>query len=363
MYDFDKVLLTTGHWKKTISEKVSNTINMPYPPEVVTSNIIKFQKNKRSDTLNIYIEGMGPSGVDSILNVCQYGKFIYNNRAPIDYISNWSEYGFKKCNIIAFSRSGVFPGVRTEKVRYEPHFLSEKELLKSFVNGYMPLKSIIKLIDLELKYKSGGQLTLQDFVNASNINAKDKLLFDLMESENSKLLYTIILHIRRFKFYRYLNSEDKNEYDQNWDRHFIRVSVPIPKNNALKLKILFNKGILKSLKLNDLDDKHFGNQNIIIKASGMGSDVLQHSSDLIKNLLKKKMVVPAIDEKHNMGGINVCRDSNFKVYQCINNKKELSSRIYSFGPIISHWKNTDNYSGAFVEAAKKISQEWICAED
>ncbi|KEI34554.1 acyl-CoA dehydrogenase [Francisella sp. W12-1067] len=359
LYDIDRVLLATGHWNKNISERIDNIINMPYPPEIVANKIINLQRKNRSKDIDVYIEGMGPSGVDSILNICQYGKFIYDNGAPIDYVANWNTYEANKVNIVAISRSGIFPGVRTEKVLYEPYFLSEKELFKSFVDGYIPLKSIINLIDLELKHQSEGQLTLNDFVNASNITAEDKLMFDLKESKNSKLLYTIILHVRRFKFYRYLSSRDKKEYDQLWDRHFIRVAVPIPKINAIKLKILFSKGILKALKLNDLPDEYFYSQNIIIKASGMGSDVLHHSSDLIKNLLRKKIITPALDNHYNMGGINVDRDNSFKVYQYINDKEELSSRIYSFGPIIAHWKNTDNYAGAFVEAAKRISQEWI----
>nr|WP_279586416.1 hypothetical protein [Allofrancisella inopinata] len=255
--DIDKVLLVTGHWNKNILEGIDNIINTPYPPEVVTNRIINLQRENKSKDITIYIEGMGPSGVDSILNICQHGKFVYNKGIPIDYLPNWSKYNVNKINIIAISRSGIFPGVRTEKVSYEPYYLSEKKLFNSFVDGYLPLESIINLIDLELKYQSQGQLTVDDFVNASDVTAKDKLMFDLKEYENSKLLYTIILHIRRFKFYRYLSPKDKKKYDQCWNRHFIRVAVPIPRINAIKLSILFDKGILKALKSDKMHDTGF----------------------------------------------------------------------------------------------------------
>ncbi len=51
------------------------------------------------------------------------------------------------------------------------------------------------------------------------------------------------------KFYRYLSSHDKKRYDQEFDHLFIRLAVPIPLENAQKLKCLFEAGLLQSLKL------------------------------------------------------------------------------------------------------------------
>ena len=356
---FEKILIGTGHWKKDLKEYSDCLVNTPYPPAEVTKTILEYQKKCKKNVITVYVEGMGPSGIDAILNICRYGEFIYENNIPVDYIPNWNEYFAEDLNIIVGSRSGIFPGIRSAKVSYEPYYLSEENISNIISQNYIPFDSFIKLIDLELQLKSKGILSINDFLCCNNINAKDKLASDLSNNFYNNLMYTIILYTRRLKFYKYLSPFDKKKYDDIWDRHFIRVAVPIPRLNAIKLSILFKKEILKAISIeNNIYTSGF-HKDIEVKASGMEKSIVNNQSSLIKNLLDKKLIKKGIHGTYDMGGIKVDRDSDFRVYQDINSKEILSENIYSFGPIIAHWQNTDNYAGAFVEAAKDIVNEWV----
>ncbi len=92
-------------------------------------------------------------------------------------------------------------------------------------------------------------MSFNDLCNLKFANAYEKLKYDLEHQELNDIINMIILKVRRMKFYRYLSSHDKKRYDQEFDHLFIRLAVPIPLENAQKLKCLFEAGLLQSLKL------------------------------------------------------------------------------------------------------------------
>lgn len=366
----DKVLLACGHWQ---SEMPAATIlASPYPTRNIYRSISACQQENRRDQLTFYVHGMGPSGVDAILSLCEHGKFRYDaNGLANQFEPDWHQFGASEVRIIAGSRSGFFPGVRWPLLDHDFRYLTEFNIenLKNAGGGKIPLDELISLINSELSAASDGRLSFSDVAEPKFGNAYEKLLTDITGSSAEKVLHTVILHARRLRFYEDLNSDDKRRYDQELDTHFIRTAVPIPLQNAKKLVALIESGVLSTIRLGyqkalnaSFDLTCSGTTikpDIVIRSNGHNYDVTRHPSPLIRHMLEGGELVEYNENGYRAGGICAAESTSFRVVNRIRGCPSHSEQLYSFGPITQYWQNQNNYAAAFVNAARMVAQDWV----
>ncbi|MDC8759599.1 FAD/NAD(P)-binding protein [Janthinobacterium fluminis] len=369
--DLDKVLLASGHWHAG-KPAASNVLSSPYPSKNIYENIFAYQEKNAKKRLTLYVHGMGPSGVDAILSLCGFGHFTYGpDGLATDFQADWSTFKADAVKIIAGSRSGFFPGVRWPLLDYDFQHLNDANIdaIRKNRQGRISLAELMSLVDLELKAASDNVLSFQDLVQPKFDNAKEKLLVDIGGSFLERITYTIILFVRRLRFYQELNSADKQTYDRELDTHFIRTAVPIPLPNAKKLIALINAGVLSTTRLGYRDklNEHFDvvcegetvRPDIVICSNGQNYDLKTHPSLLIKNMAETREIIEYSDDGYLAGGICANEVNNYRVVNSIKGYRDYSSNLYSFGPITQYWQNQNNYAAAFVGAAQAVAQDWL----
>lgn len=366
--ELDRILLASGHWQDE-GKRAKNVLSSPYPAKNIHRTILALQKKK--DRLTIYIHGMGPSAVDAILTICQFGNFkIGASGLATHFKPCWDQFKAIEVKIIAGSRSGFFPGVRWPVIDYHFNHLTAENIriIKSNSRGFIRLSELMSLVNLELQEASDNELSLDDVLYPKFTNAYEKLLIDAQGNTLQTILYTIVLRARRLKFYQNLSPEDKNRYDESLDSHFIRMAVPIPLPNARKLICLMEAGILSTVQLGYLNPmnavleisngKDSDKSDMIIFANGKNYNINKHSLSLIKNLIRRREIIEHRENGYRTGGISASPTNCFQVQNNISGHLAYSHNLYSFGPITQYWQNQNNYAGAFVEAAQCIAQDW-----
>jgi uncharacterized NAD(P)/FAD-binding protein YdhS len=368
---FSKILLSTGHWTAKDQGDSNPLFAKPYPFQNILTkvNILKDQKTKT----NVLVRGMGPSGVDAILTLFSQGTFQYQNKVITNYKASDSD---STINIYAASRSGYFPAVRGNKPNYEFKYFTQNTFpeLEQYLKRKLSLDDVIELLDLELKNATKGQISFDEISNLKFKNAYEKLKYDLNHQNINDLINTIILKVRRMKFYRHLNEIDKKRYDKELDHLFIRLAVPIPLENAQRLKLLFDSGLLKTIKLGYLNSNiqlsknivHINNSlenqvsfNLVINTISQNFDIKKHPSKLIQSLLNQKEIIPNIEGSYNTGGLMLDGYETYKVLQNHKGYIGASQFFYCIGVLTRYWQNERNFSQAIVEAADSVSNEWI----
>lgn len=371
--NFSKVLLSIGHWTNSSNGNVNTLFANPYPYQSIRSRIQLM--NSSGKIPNVLVRGMGPSGVDSILTLFSEGQFKTQNSQIHEYIEPITKIQFKTTVV---SRSGFFPAVRGEKANYIFKYFTQETFveLEASLNKKLNLEDILELVDLEIKHATQGQISFSDICNLSFKNAYEKLVYDL-ELENQKLnnlINTIILKVRRMKFYRHLSGMDKKIYDKNYDHVFIRIAVPIPKENALKLRCLFQKGLLHTVKVGYENNQIFQEDekvilvtqegekysfDLVINTISQNFDVYQHPAKIIQSLLDKNSILPNIESGYNTGGLMLDGYETYKLMQEQQGTVEPSPHLYGFGVLTRYWQNERNFSKAIVDATESVVADWM----
>lgn len=368
---FSKLLLTIGHWTASNLDTHNSVFVKPYPYQNVLMRVNQLISQKISP--NVLVRGMGPSGVDSIITLFSEGRFTSENGTISSYEKAEIDDHLK---VYVVSRSGYFPAVRSSKLDYTFKYFTHDTFpeLETHLNKKLSLNDILQLLDLELNNATNGEISLNDLCNLKFENAYAKLKYDLDHQELNDLVNTIILKVRRMKFYRYLSSTDKQRYDKEYDHLFIRLAVPIPLENAQKLKCLFEAGLLQSIKLGYnsnplvlLDERvrlvdtkgHSVDFNLVINTISQDFDVYKHPSALVKSLLEQKEIVPNLEGEYNTGGLMLDGFETYKLLQKRNGYIEPSKYFYSFGVLTRYWQNERNFSKAIVDAAESVSDDWF----
>ncbi len=378
---FDRVLLSTGHWSvpSAVNSNVSKELNSPYPFYRLKRRLKRWVSETDGRKLRVFVKGMGPSSIDAIMSLVDDGSFQYDTDGHV--VAFTASELSQKIQIYVGSRCGFFPAVRGNKPDYQFKFLIEDSFseLERTLGHTLSLDDILQLIDSELKHATSGAVSWAEVSNPNFINAYEKLRYDQSCSEFNNLVHAILLKVRRMKFYRYLNGNDKRHYDQLLDTHFIRTAVPIPLMNAEKLIALFDSGILQSVKMGyEISPNPVGGEgdfevcylndnghtyltvDAVIYASGQSFDLQKNPSQLIANLLSNHELLPYSEEGYNTGGVFLdgydsyqvmCRDS-------ITGAIKVSEFVSSFGVLTRFWQNERNYSAAFVDAAIWVADQW-----
>ncbi|GIB59867.1 TPA: hypothetical protein I6189_003414 [Vibrio cholerae] len=377
----DKLLLSIGHWvpKDTSTfDKSRMYLDSPYPFSRLKAYVTEWHKNQPDRIPRVYVKGMGPSGIDGILSLAGPGRFIYSNLGEV--VSYQTPKQGERVKIIAGSRCGFFPAVRGKVMDYQFKYLIEDTFseLEAALDRKLSLDDVIKLIDLELLEATSGRLCWQDVVQPKFENAYQKLKHDIECPLDNDFVHTILLKARRMKFYRFLNDSEKEIYDRELDSHFIRVAVPIPKQNAAKLIALFESDVLESIRIGygkqreprfngteyeiTLPDSESCFVDAIIRASGQNFKLNAHPSRLVSALLERGELVENREGNYYTGGIKLVSDESYQVVRLDNDTGQFkpSQNIYSYGVLNRYWQNERNFSAAFIDAAIWLAEDWSC---
>ncbi|MEN8275693.1 FAD/NAD(P)-binding protein [Acinetobacter seifertii] len=368
---FSKLLLTIGHWTAIRLDSEQSLFVKPYPFQKVLMRLNDIIRQDHKP--NVLVRGMGPSGVDTVITLFSEGSFVNENGTFSSYQKAVTDENFKAYVV---SRSGYFPAVRGNKPNYDFKYFTHESFpeLQQHLNQVLSLDDILHLLDLELKNATNGEVSFNDLCNLKFANAYEKLKYDLEHQELNDLINMIILKVRRMKFYRYLSSHDKKRYDQEFDHLFIRLAVPIPLENAQKLKCLFEADLLQSLKLGYnnkplkimdshvqlIDDLgHSFDFDLVVNTISQDFDIYKHPSALVKSLLEQKNIVPNMEDEYNTGGLML---DGLETYKLMENRRgtiKPSEYFYSFGVLTRYWQNERNFSKAIVDAADSVSTDWV----
>lgn len=113
----DRVLLSTGHWQSKATDPLSGEggyLTSPYPPDAVNSAVAERVRSRRArgERPRVFVQGMGPSGIDAIMTLCGDGEFTYTDDGHIASYQPATRAGEEPLHIVAGSRSGFFSPVR-----------------------------------------------------------------------------------------------------------------------------------------------------------------------------------------------------------------------------------------------------------
>ncbi|MEV6566977.1 FAD/NAD(P)-binding protein [Streptomyces kronopolitis] len=382
----DRVLLSTGHWQSRASDALSGDsglIASPYPPDAVKAAVAARIRSRRArdERPRVFVQGMGPSGIDAIMTLCGDGEFTYTDDGHIASYRPAARAGEEPLHIVAGSRCGFFSPVRGPLAPYELHHLTEERLadIRREHQGQLKIERILDLLDKDLRRATDGAVGWDDIKNPPYPSAKEKLASDLQDSYTGNLVYTLALKARRLRFYHQLAPRDKATYDRLLDTHFIRTAVPMPAANAEKLLALMDAGVLTTVRqgydaprIAVEEDGRFriahlsddGGQSVlradcVIRASGQDFRMENHPSPLIQNLLRRGEIVPHEEGGYVTGGIALDARGGYRVRKRAGDATVPSPHLTSYGAPVRFWQHQHNFAAAFVEAAESVAEDWL----
>jgi uncharacterized NAD(P)/FAD-binding protein YdhS len=382
----DRVLLSTGHWQSKANGILAGHggyIASPYPPDALRAAVADRIRSRRArgDRPCVFVQGMGPSGIDAIMTLCSEGEFTYTHDGHVASYQPAAHANEEPLHIVAGSRCGFFSPVRGRLADYEPHHLTEESLaaIRRDHGGHLKIERILELLDKDLRRATGGAVGWNDVRNPRFRSAREKLASDLRDSYTGNLVHAIVLKARRMRFYSQLEPCDKSMYDRLLDTHFIRTAVPMPAANAEKILALMDAGILTTVKqgydapqIEAAEDGGFrityrsddgGRSTLraecVIRASAQDFAVERHPSPLMQNLLRRGEIVPHEEGGYAPGGIALDARGGYRVMKRMGGACVPSPQLAAYGSPVRFWQNEHNFAGAFVEAAEWVADDWM----
>ncbi|MEU5282259.1 FAD/NAD(P)-binding protein [Streptomyces asoensis] len=385
----DRVLLSTGHWQPTENDALADNegyISAPYPPGRLRSVVAGRVRSRRTPGVRsrVYVQGMGPSGIDAIMTLCGEGEFTYTADGHVaSYQPAPSRREEEPLHIAVGSRSGFFPPVRGPLTGHELTHLTPDALagIRREHQGQLRIEPILDLLDKDLRIATDGTLGWRDVENPRFSSAREKLESDLRSSRHGNPVYTLVLKARRMRFYRELEPGDKAKYDHLFDTHFIRTAVPMPTVNAEKLIALMDAGVLSTMKhgyavppVSVHEDGGFviayetadGERSslradCVIRAKTQDFSLERHPSALVRNLLRRGEIVPHEELGYVTGGLALDPNGTYRVTRRTGSLPEPSPHLSAYGSPVRFWQNEHNYAAAFVKAAEQVAIDWVYA--
>lgn len=379
----DRVLLSTGHWQPEQTDPMpthAGYIASPYPPDALKAAVDeRIRSGLRGERPCVFVQGMGPSGIDAIMSLCGEGEFTYT---PDGHVASYRPAAAhaEPLRVVAGSRSGFFPPVRGPLAPYELHCLTEERLaaIGRDHRGRLKLEPVLELLDRELRRATEGAVGWDDVKSPGHRSAREKLASDLQDSYTGNLVHTVVLKARRLRFYSRLEPSDKAVYDRLLDTHFIRTAVPMPAANAQKILALMDAGVLRTVRLGYdappievVGDGAFRityqsddgapatlRADCVVRASAQDFRMERHPSPLVQNLLRRGEIVPHEESGYAPGGIALDTRGGYRVLRRTGRGFVPSPHLAAYGSPVRFWQNERNYAGAFVEAAEWVADHW-----
>ncbi|CAA9216025.1 MAG: hypothetical protein AVDCRST_MAG41-247 [uncultured Corynebacteriales bacterium] len=381
----DRVVLSTGHWQPRAAGGLTGHpgyILSPYPPARMRAAVAERARCRRDhgERPRVFVRGMGPSGVDAIMSLCDEGDFTYTDDGHVASYRPAAPGAGHPPHVVAGSRSGFFPPVRGPLADYEMRYLTAERLaaMRREHHGYLRIEPILELLDADLRYATGGALGWPDVVAPPYGSAREKLEHDLGASDRN-VVHTIVLKARRLRFYRHLTPSDKIHYDRTLDTHFIRTAVPLPVANGEKLRALLDVGVLSTVRLGygaaeavEAEDDGFRvtyrtgageaerlHVDCVVRAGAQDFAMHRHPSPLFRNLLRRGEILAHEEGGQATGGLGLAPGGGLRVLRQEGGLRVRSSHLASFGSPVRFWQNEHNFAAAFVEAAELIADDWL----
>ncbi|WP_224388959.1 FAD/NAD(P)-binding protein [Pseudonocardia sp. ICBG1293] len=375
----DQVLLGTGHWQPTPPAELAGHLGYvvsPYPPAVARARarLVARPRSARRP-VRVFVQGMGPSGIDAILTLCGEG-YEYTSEGRV---ACWRPPTDRDVpQVITGSRSGFFPPIRGSGRSDQLRYLTAEALaaIRREHDGYLRLDPILDLLDADLRHATDGQVGWTEVTTPPFDSARDKLVDDLY-GEVGDIVHSVVLRARRLRFYRDLTPEDKIRYDRSVDTHVIRTAVPIPAANGEKLLALLDAGILSTVglgyerrdtvqpcgdrfRISHLDPAGARAElqvDYVVRAVTQDFAMHRHPSPLIANLLRRGEIVPHSEGGHLTGGISL-HTGGYRVQRSDGATPGPSPHLAAFGAPVRFWQNEHNFAAAFVAAAQTVADDW-----
>jgi len=382
----DRVLLSTGHWQPAHNDALAEHkgyVSAPYPPGRLRSVVAGRVRSRRTPGTRsrVYVQGMGPSGIDAVMTLCGEGEFTYTADGHVaSYRPAPSGRGEEPLHIVVGSRSGFFPPVRGPLTGHELTHLTPDALagIRREHQGRLKIEPILDLLDKDLRRATDGALGWRDVENPHFSSAREKLESDLRGSRHGNPVYTLVLRARRMCFYQELEPGDKAVYDRLFDTHFIRTAVPMPTVNAEKLIALMDAGVLSTVKhgyavppVGVHEDGGFeityetaGGErssmraDCVVQAKTQDFRLERHPSAFVRNLLRRGEIVRHEESGYVTGGLALDPDGTYRVTRRTESFSEPSPHLSAYGSPVRFWQNENNYAAAFVRAAEKVATDW-----
>ncbi|MXV53139.1 hypothetical protein GS399_19405 [Pedobacter sp. HMF7647] len=137
-YDFDKVVVCTGHhWPKKLEGTISGYFDSPYPPSKLA-----FRANHP-----VAIKGSSLTAIDALRTLARKnGQFVKSENGQLSYKLNQDSSDFK---LIMHSRSGLLPAVRfhlEDSHLAKDSVLSDEEVdrVRDQNDGFLPLEHVYR---------------------------------------------------------------------------------------------------------------------------------------------------------------------------------------------------------------------------
>lgn len=169
-----------------------------------------------------------------------------------------------------------------------------------------------------------------------------------MHSFDQRVLNSVILRIRRSRFFRHLSKADKIFYANHLDSHFLRAAVPIPEKSASMLHKLIQQGILK---VSNKTPSCLGCSQEI-DASGKNLFGVIKKGSFLDCLAEEDQL--EIDEQRH-GGLRVEESQGFRVVVNLSNSLSLSPTLHAIGPPVQFWQLERNFPEGISQAAKSVA--------
>jgi uncharacterized NAD(P)/FAD-binding protein YdhS len=315
----DQVILCIGHLPPTdYKELISKPgyFHSPWP----TKQLSHIPKDK-----DVHIIGTRLTAIDIVLALVERGH---------------------TGKITMVSRYGLLPCVIGPSESYTKRFLTLENIVELTANGTQPLK-LSKLKELflqEIEYAEGKHPELDKLLKTvKSIKSPEKWLEKEIELAESKKrpwqsvlasLYPIVPNI-----WNMLGDQDKKEFLEKYYSLWMTYLAAFPIQNAKKILALLKKGQLEirgglqSIKFNPqdqifeilLNDNKSLKANYLINGIGAGHDITKIDSQLLKNLLAKKLVIP-----YPIGGIDIdFKTLNVKGYK--NHEIQIIKNFFAVG--------------------------------
>lgn len=194
-YDFDQIIISTGHyWPKRHEGKIPGYFDSPYPPSKLELDV----------NHPVALRGSSLTAIDAVRTLARFnGQFSKDDKGRLSYTANEDKDDFR---IVMHSRSGLLPAIRFHLE--DPHLgkdflLGRKELNRNRVEneGFLSLDYIFEkdfkepLIDRDPAfYERIKDMSMEEFV-ASMMDLRENLEpFQLFKAEYAEAEKSIRRH-------------------------------------------------------------------------------------------------------------------------------------------------------------------------
>ncbi len=294
--------------------------------------ILSSGNNRQNNIFNL----SGSHYVNNLYENFQVLKYIKSNHrvliigtglSAIDCINFLTKNGNFKGNIYCFSRTGMIPSTRNIsnsnlKLVEIPKLLNKKDI---------KISHIIRALDKECK-KINPNCSWKEFITNSNYFNTNAIKRDLEIKENTIQSILVSTNQAVEKIWEKMTINTKKTFMKKYYRRYMMQRNPMPKQSALMLLNLIEKGQVKYL-ADEIDSIDFKDETYLVKTknnalrfdyilNATGQDLNASNYDLYNDLLSEGLIT-----KNILGGINVCLETQ----RTINNKGDVNENLYCIG--------------------------------